>query len=242
MGGLWPDGRLPGGRLTAVTAIEPVARPVVLVVTDSLGFPRAEPERVEYRESYVGLLRAAFPQYDIVHFGQGGATIERLFNYTSYYHHTLTPVVCFMQSGIVDCAPRALTEIEIQVLNRLPVLGSPISRLVKRHANRIRRMRKLYYTPLARYEAAVERFEATFTRVQWITVPAPTSEYEASVPGISAQVRLYNAVLKRRLHIPTDDFDTADMMSDHHHLSVSGHRKLFLKLAEALNNLAPVAP
>ncbi|KQT31153.1 hypothetical protein ASG29_14300 [Sphingomonas sp. Leaf412] len=223
-------------RLPAAVAA-PRERPVVLIVTDSLGFPRPEPECVTYLGTYVARLRDAFPHYEIVHYGHGGATIERLFEYTSYFRGTVSPVACFVQSGVVDCAPRALTEVELQVIKRLPVVGGLLGRAVQRHAATIRRLRKLSYTPLDRYEATVRRFEEAFGAVHWITIPPPSATYESAVPGMTAQVDRYNAVLARRSHISTADFADAEMMSDHHHLSGAGHYKLFGRLRAVLTTL-----
>ena len=98
----------------------PVARVryKVLFITDSLAFPRTEPEAVMYEDTYIALLKAAFPQCDFIHHGRGGATIVDLFKHSTYYHETLKPDLVFMQSGVVDCAPRALTVVEQQVISR----------------------------------------------------------------------------------------------------------------------------
>ncbi len=212
----------------------PLSRPVVLVITDSLGFPRSEPEYVDYAETYIAQLRASFPNYDIVHYGHGGATIERLFDYTTYYHKTVRPILCIMQCGVVDCAPRALTEMELQILKRLPFIGRPLGRLVQRNAGMLRQFRSLSYTSLPRFEAAVARFEATFPKVQWITIPPPTTAYEDVVPGMTKQVSRYNAVLAARTHISTADFNEGEMMSDHHHLNARGHFKIFRRIQKAI--------
>ena len=81
----------------------------ILFITDSLAFPRREPEAVMYEDTYIALLKTEFPQCDFIHHGRGGATIVELFKHSIYYHETLRPDLVFMQSGVVDCAPRALT-------------------------------------------------------------------------------------------------------------------------------------
>ncbi len=208
------------------TTPEQAVRDTILIVTDSLGFPRAEPELVRYEQTYIARLRAAFPQYDIVHYGQGGATIDRLYANMSYYSGTINPRFCFIQSGIVDCAPRALKEVELQILKRLPLIGAPTGRLIQRNAAKIRRYRKLQYTPLDQFRACVTQFEQLFARTWWITIPSASAAYEATLPGIGVEIDRYNAVLRSRNHIDCSDFEDADMMSDHHHLGVRGHRRL----------------
>ena len=211
-------------------------RPAILIITDSLAFPRALPEHVSYAETYVARLRAAYPDHDIVHYGHGGAPIAKLFSYSTYYHTTLSPILCFIQSGVVDCAPRALTEVELQLITRLPLIGGALGTLVQRNAKILRRVRKLSYTSLEDYRAYVRRFEATFDPVYWITIPPPTAMYESQVPGMSRQAAQYNDVLVQHKHVSTADFTADDMLSDHHHLSGIGHGKIFRRISEIVES------
>lgn len=206
----------------------------VLILTDSLAFPRTEPEVVTYEQTWVALLKRRFPDVDFVHCGRGGATIGDLFKHSAYYHGTIKPALVLMQSGIVDCAPRALSVIEQQVLQRLPLVGPLILAIVRRNAARLRRWRKMSYTSLSDYEAFVQTFECLFTNVHWIGVLPVNTEYESRVQGISAAVDRYNAILRRRNYISTDDFSSLDIMSDHHHLNAGGHVRLAAKLAETV--------
>ncbi|NYT39228.1 SGNH/GDSL hydrolase family protein [Sphingomonas sp. R-74633] len=183
-----------------------------------------------YEQSYIAQLKAANPDYDVIHYGHGGATIERLFNYTSYFHRTVRPDFCFVQSGIVDCAPRALKEIELQAIKALPLVGRMIGKLVQKNAATIRKFRKLSYTPIDTYRVYLDKFEQTFGRIWWITIPPASSAYEQQLPGITAQVDAYNQLLEVRPHVATADFTEAEMMSDFHHLSVAGHKKLFARM------------
>lgn len=208
--------------------------PTVLILTDSLAFPRSEPEVVTYEQTWVALLKRRFPDIDFVHCGRGGATIGDLFKHSAYYHGTIKPVLVLVQSGIVDCAPRALSVIEQQVLQRLPIIGSLILALVRRNAARLRRWRKMSYTSLASYEVSVQAFEHLFGNVHWVGILPVDAEYESRVQGIGAAVDRYNAVLRRRNYISTTDFSSRDIMSDHHHLNADGHRRLAARVAETV--------
>lgn len=209
-------------------------RQQVLLITDSLAFPRLKPEQVNYNDTYVALLKSAFPQCDFIHVGRGGGTIVELFKHSAYYHGTVSPALVLMQSGIVDCAPRALSVIEQQVLQRLPLLGPWLSDLARRHAPALRRLRRMSYTSLPAFAAYADRFEQLFGNVHWIGILPANPAYEERVEGIGAAVRAYNAVLRSRRFISTDDFEAADIMSDFHHLSARGHRRLFTRLAEVM--------
>ena len=214
----------------------------ILFITDSLGYPRAEPEQVRYEETYMALLKREFPYCDFIHQGYGGATIGELFNRTSYFHGTVSPDLVFVQSGIVDCAPRALTVVEQQVLVRLPLLGPLMIRLVKRYSALLRRTRKLTYTPPSVFAAYAERFEQLYRRVHWIGILPASDAYERKVEGIQRNVGAYNALLSQRRLVDTSAFHQSDIMSDYHHLSVAGHRRLAAVLAGVIRaELGPPA-
>lgn len=210
--------------------------PTVLLLTDSLAFPRSEPEVVHYEETWVALLRRRFPTVDFVHCGRGGATIVDLFKHSAYYHGTIHPALVLMQSGIVDCAPRALTVVEQQVLQRLPLLGPPLLAFARRHAAAMRRWRRISYTPLPTFEAWADRIESLFSNVHWIGVLPAHSDYETRVEGIGDAIDRYNAVLRRRRFVTTDDFTAEDIMSDFHHLSAAGHRRLANRLVDVVQS------
>jgi hypothetical protein len=215
-------------------------RHTVLVITDSLGFPRADPEHVAYSATYIAQLKAALPECDIIHQGYGGATIGELYKRTSYFHRTVQPDLVIMQTGIVDCAPRALRVVEQQILSRLPLLGPLAIRLTKKYSRALRRWRGLTYTPLAAFAEQMTRFEQLYPRLCWIEILPATPAYEAKLDGIGANIAAYNAVLRRARTVATSDFTEADVMSDFHHLSAAGHHKLAQRLLALLRaELAP---
>jgi hypothetical protein len=209
----------------------------ILVVTDSLGFPRREPERLRYEDTYIGLLKAKYPQYDFIHQGYGGATIRELFQHTSYFDQTLNPVLVIMQSGVVDCAPRALTRIEQHVISNLPFLKRFLVPLVKRYSPFLRRIRKITYTSPEDFAAYVEQFEKRFSNVTWLGIVPSTPEWEERVTGIGKQIDLFNAILARHKFISTDNLVAHDIMSDFHHPNALGHRKIFERLEAAIDAL-----
>jgi lysophospholipase L1-like esterase len=206
----------------------------ILILTDSLAFPRSEPEIVPYERTWVALLKRKFPEIDIVHCGRGGATIVDLYKHSTYFHGTIEPKLVLVQSGVVDCAPRALTVMEQQVLKRLPLIGSLILSLVRKNAALIRRWRRMSYTTLTSYEAWVNAFERLFSNVYWIEILPATTEYEVHVRGIGAAINSYNEVLQRRNYITTADFTHDDIMSDYHHLNINGHQRLADRLADTV--------
>ncbi|WP_141213211.1 SGNH/GDSL hydrolase family protein [Janthinobacterium sp. PC23-8] len=203
----------------------------ILFITDSLAFPRAEPEFVSYEETYIAYLKHEFPDCDFIHQGRGGATIVDLFTHTAYFHETLRADLVFIQSGIVDCAPRALTVMEQHVVSRLPVLGRLLTSLVKKYSRWLRKNRKITYTSVDRFSAYIKKFESLFPNVYWIGILPATGDYEAKIEGIQQNVEIYNNVLRKTQMIETTMFKSIDIMSDHHHLNAAGHRKMYASLA-----------
>lgn len=209
----------------------------ILIVTDSLGFPRHEPEMLRYEDTYIGLLKAKYPQYDFIHQGYGGATIRELLQHTAYFDRTLDPTLVIMQSGVVDCAPRALTRIEQYAVAHLPILNRLLVPLVKRYSPFLRRIRKITYTSPDNFASYVAQFEQRFARVAWLGIVPSTPAWEERVVGIGRQVALFNAILAKQTFIPTDDLVAQDIMSDHHHPNASGHRKIFERLEPVIDAL-----
>jgi hypothetical protein len=206
----------------------------ILFITDSLAYPRHEPERVLYDETYIALLKNAFPECDFIHHGRGGATLLELYKHSAYYHQTISPDLVFIQSGIVDCAPRALKVVEQQIISRLPLVGGVLTALVKRFSGVLRRTRRMTYTTPAAFAQLVQQFEALFPKVFWIGILSATDEYENKLEGIGRNVGLYNDILRERRFVPTLEFDATMIMSDHHHLNCAGHRKMFEVLARVI--------
>ena len=211
--------------------------PQILIITDSLGFPRESPEFVQYSETYIALLKAKFRTYDFIHIGRGGGTIVDLFKHTNYFHGgTIKPMLVLMQSGVVDCAPRALTEIEQYILARLPIVGPWIGAAVKRHVRPLRRWRNMTYTPLSTFEDYVNRFEVLYTNIHWIGILPADAEYERSLNGMTDNINKYNNILRTRRFVATDDFTSKHIMTDFHHLNKAGHEKLFERLAKVVES------
>ncbi|MFW0737289.1 hypothetical protein [Flavobacterium sp. T12S277] len=212
----------------------------VLIITDSLGFPRSTPELLLYEETYIALLRNKFADYDIIHQGRGGATIRELYNHSTYYHETLNPDIVIIQSGIVDCAPRALTLTEQHIISRLPFVSKILISLVKKNSNFLRRYRKIKYTPVEIYQEYIRKFNALFQNTYWIGILPASDDYEKQLHNIKKSIFTYNDILKKEntndKYVSLVNYTDFDIMSDFHHLNKSGHAKLFKDISVFLSN------
>jgi hypothetical protein len=207
---------------------------IILFITDSLAFPRISPEKISYEETYLFLLKKKFPDIDFLHFGIGGGTINKLYIGSEYYHETLNPDIVFMQSGIVDCAPRALREIEIQILSRIPVFGKLILNLVKKYSNFLRVKRNIQYTSINEFVFYMNSFEEKFKNIIWIEILPPVKEYEIKVNNIGNNIQVFNDEIKKKAHLSCANFNKDHVLSDYHHLSSNGHIELYKEIVKII--------
>jgi len=214
-------------------------RAKILVITDSLGFPRSSPEQVMYEDTYIALLREKYQYFDIIHQGRGGATIRELYDHSAYYHETLKPEFVFMQSGIVDCAPRALSLTEQHIISRLPLISKPLISLVKANSGFLRRHRNIRFSSKEVYQEYIKKFNVLFDNIYWIGILPASQNYENQLAGITGSIKQYNSILQKESsdgnYISLDNYVETDIMSDFHHLNKSGHARLFNDLSEIVD-------
>jgi lysophospholipase L1-like esterase len=208
----------------------------MLIITDSLGLPRPKPEIVEYNDTWVKKISI---YYDVWQYSSGGATIIDLYSQIEYYK-MFNPDIVLIQSGIVDCAPRALTKFESQFLNHFTLSKKITSKmLTKRRLENMRKRRKCTYTSLENFEEVVKLFKNEFkNKLFWIGIMPASDNYETIVPGIKKNIELFNNVIKKNLfdnYLPVADFTNQYLMSDNIHLSKEGHSLLFERISSKLN-------
>lgn len=205
----------------------------VLVITDSLGLPRKKPQICDYEETWPTLLRNSG---HVVHqVSIGGATVNELFN-QSHYHCSFNPEIVIVQSGIVDCAPRALTKFENLIFNKFYLSRKFMKYILPKITNILRRYRGISYTNIGIYEKNILRFKNQFSDADlfWLSIVPSNEEYEKSVPGIDKNIKKYNSILKKQLKdnlIWLKNIENG-VMSDHIHLNSMGHKYIFDLITE----------
>jgi hypothetical protein len=210
----------------------------VLIIGDSLCLPRLKPEAVDIFETWPYLLKKN-NEFEIILLGVGGATIKKLYE-LSWYYEGCKPDFVIVQSGIVDCAPRALKFLENDIINSSYFLSAIFKFLVP--INLLRKYRKITYTNLTEYIKYIRLFINRFSNSQiiFIEILSPREEYELLVPGISINIRKYNIALQsetlgdRTTFLRTCDLPVVGIMDDHHHLNSIGHSWLNEKLIKSL--------
>lgn len=197
----------------------------VLLLTDSLSLPRSyENGTVLWEDIYFNKLRHHFFDIEFILVAMGGATITQLHLTLNYYKET-KPDIVILQSGIVDCAPRALGQLEQQIVIKLRMF-----RLVHPFIKGLRKIRNITYTKPKEYEETLLKIKNSFPGKPFISIGIlPGCEaYDKKVPGVSKRIEQYNAILKQHsIFIDNRNFPRDGIINDFHHLNEKGHQEIF---------------
>ena len=223
--------------------IDLVDKKRVLIIGDSLALPRERPEPVRYDETWPEQLKKT-GRFDIIQLSLGGGTIVDLFEQTSYYKH-YNPDIVIIQSGIVDCAPRALTQLELRFL-----LSNKLSRLFLSRflpINFLRAHRKITFVDKNKFEESYENVILQFKGCNYILIGILpiSSDYEKKVKGISKNQVEYNNIIKslalklKGKYLNTDLMPIDGIMTDFHHLNSVGHSWIFSAIVDVIDTKIP---
>jgi lysophospholipase L1-like esterase len=209
----------------------------ILILADSPSLPRLHPEICEYEDTWPYLLKMDFLVHQV---SIGGATISDLVRQMEY-HKMVKPDFIILQCGIVDCAPRALSLFELELVKRIWGLRSILLPFIKRNNKWIRKVRKATNTDPFLFKKELTKLLALNSKTKFLGVGIlqANSEYEEIVPGISVHVAQYNKILVDALgknFISLDQLDRSGIMSDHIHLNKAGQLAVFNKIASFLKS------
>lgn len=205
----------------------------ILVLSDSLALSRSYPELCVFEKCWPQLFEKS-GEYRLHQVSLGGATIDEI-SFQATYHVLFDPDIVVLQAGIVDAAPRSLSKYERLRIAKVPFVGNSILNACQRNKIRLRKWRKISYTKIDAFEEnaiAIHNLFPNATVFALGIVPAQVG-YEKTVPGISKQVALYNAILKKVFgsnFISLDEIPKEGIMSDHIHLNSLGHEYVLSKL------------
>ncbi len=207
----------------------------LLVLGDSLTLPRSNPEVCHYDKTWPVILRS---KYNIHQVSIGGGTVGDLRRQVSY-HIDFGPQIVIVQSGIVDCAPRAFSQFELELMTRVWLLNSVLKQLARRYSRHLRRIRGITYTKPLEFGKTAAHIRDSFPTTQfiWLGILPAIRDYEKKVPGITGRINEFNAILQQLLgssFCSLDDIPQEGIMSDNIHLNDVGHsyvaKKVELKL------------
>ena len=214
----------------------------ILFVTDSLGLPRELPDKVIYEKTYLNILRHYFkqkiPDLEIISISIGGGSIEDLSRQLLGYYKATDPDLVIIQSGIVDCSPRMFKKSELARVQIGPRTRKVVFKLNQNFKVKIRKHRKITYTPPKEFEKVSKRLKEIFDdRIYWLGILPTSQDYELIVPGISKNVTFYNNLIKKNYQnqfIDLSTFPFQGISKDHHHLNEHGHQLIAAHLKALL--------
>jgi len=213
---------------------------LIFILTDSLSLPRVEPQKVALQDTYIMLLKNAFPQHEIVSLSIGGATLEMLESQFFTYYFPVNPDMVIVHAGIVDCAPRALKTWEVKLFNSAEPFQFFYKHLIKKHTIWLRKKRNLTYTHLGKFGEIAYRYKNKLgQKIFWIGIAPASDDYELQLPGIKKNIQNYNNLLKSIFEdkfISVDAMPADCLMSDYHHLNERGHRFIFENLKNKIKS------
>lgn len=212
------------------------AKKRILILSDSLALPRAVPEKVNFEDTWVELLKVKFPDAIFHQFSLGAATIDKLWE-QFYFHKYFRPDICILQCGINDCSPRALTEFEQNLINSNRYTRKLGNILIPKMKLYLRRNRYVRYTSEKKFEEILMMFLSQKIPFIGVGIIPANDEYEKRVPGIKNNIIKYNQILLRILEkcfVDTSNISQECLMSDHHHLNENGHKDIFLRISKLL--------
>jgi len=203
------------------------------MISDSLGLPRLTPEKVIFKNTYFAKLRDANTDLSFVQLFIGAANLPFLYS-NSVYYEAFEPDLVFVQSGVVDCAPRAFRNIELAILRKIKIKVS------KSMLPTLRKYRKIRYTSPILFRKSIQNMQARFgkEKVYWIAIMPASDSWEKIVPGIKTSVEKYNRILAEELgnNLLVRNAETNWLMSDYHHMNELGHREVSVQINKVIQN------
>ncbi|HUS00530.1 MAG TPA: SGNH/GDSL hydrolase family protein [Chitinophagaceae bacterium] len=207
----------------------------ILVLTDSLGLSRnSNGNLVRYEKTWVNLLKADFIIHQV---SIGGATITDIVNQMDY-HSQFQPDIVIVQSGIVDCAPRAFTKTERMIFSAVPLVNKLFNKISANYGRQIRNFRQKTYTPPRIFEGSINKIRDFFfpVPVYFLGIVPAMEDYEKQVKGIKNKIDLYNNIIKKSAnYISLEEITIDRLMPDWHHLNESGNEYVYRKILQEIN-------
>lgn len=220
----------------------------ILIVSDSLGAPRKDAEIISYDETWVGQLSHYLQDInnEVICFTENGLSSGALLAHCKHKLTLYDPDMIIFQYGIVDCAPRVLTDRE-KLFFRMIGLTRPIHKIAhKYHAELSRKRNKTLYT-IAQFENHVSNIysiikEETSAKIFNIAIAPANDVYINKSPGIKKNIAQFNAVLKKYSDIFIEYnatfYDVQKIfLPDAHHLNKDGHIFLYAVVKNYLDKV-----
>lgn len=211
----------------------------ILVLTDSLGLPRDQPESVFYEQTWPYFLSQG--KYTVLQSSIGGATSDDMLKQMSYLRQ-YKPDIVILHVGIVDCAPRALTQLERMIFSSNKIVRRIVFTILPHIARPLRKMRNISYVSKKKFRVNLNRLISLSPQSCYYAIGiVPISDvYELQVPKMTKRAQEYNRILQEifeKNFINIDKMPIDHIMSDFHHLNEKGHLYIYKEIQKRLNML-----
>lgn len=227
---------------------------IVLIQGDSLPLPR---ESVQYTETWPGRLRASLDIEHVANLSASEKTIADVNidhpNFSERELELYRPSTVILQIGIVDCAPRYLTQTQKQLVDLLPknIFSKGVRHMVKKLRTRSHQRAYVSRSEFRRHvQQYVQRcLEIDVDQVLIIKIMSAGEKYLSRNKRVGEAISEYN----ERLSAVASEYqevtafrplaDTKDQekdivdshtLPDGFHLNATGHELLFERLMQRL--------
>lgn len=219
------------------------------IVGDSVPLPRAfEPGAPLATETWPYLLAAAdLKRYWVVNCC-GSRTILELDEILKRIVYYYRPQVTIISLGIVDCAYRTLSGLELALVKKVPYLSQLLQPWLRQHHYFLTKLRRMPYTPphifRTRLVKALKFCQTIKTLPLYVSI-LPAGERMRSVSyDIEANISRYNQIVADLLP-PEQIVDLRPLtarleeylLADGHHLNPAGHRACADLILARLQNI-----
>lgn len=206
----------------------------VLIITDSLGAPRfVDGEKIEYEDTWVYKIFTYMRKYDIevIFMTLNGLDSTQLLSLIKDKLLLYKADIVLLQYGIVDCAPRVLTDKEIMFFSILK-LSRVVKKIISKFHAPLSNFRKLQHTEIEKFKVNVKIIYRLFyeQNIKVVNIPiAPACEkYKEKSPKISKNIEMYNNIIKSNTNLYLEDLyincnKEKIFLNDLHHLNQDGH-------------------
>jgi acyl-CoA thioesterase I len=215
----------------------------ILIVADSITLPR---ENLPYEDTWVYMIKSAFPDYDIIDRPTSGATSTRLVTEGgggTILLERYRPQTVILQMGMVECAPRLFKKYGLEHFIMTRVLTTSLQwRYIQYIKKTRRRDPRVTYVSPETFRTNImnyfQRAQALGTMVIVIPIAPPNSLLLQTSPHAGTNIDLYNKIYREAaspfgnvvIIDPYSGIEIDSLALDEVHLNEKGSRYI----AEAL--------
>lgn len=212
----------------------------ILIITDSLGCPRAQ---VLPNETWTEKIISKYKDRGLIYtyciYGLKCTDIP--FNWIYY----LKPDIIICQIGICDACRRACPESLLKVFEKLKKIGKVYQYFASKYHFYLTKLWNMHYTDISAFEESVKKLCSTHkTRIAFIPIAPPGDYLIRKTYGVASDVKEYNRIFlkySKRHNVSLlsvyDGVKADDIIikEDGHHLNENGNELVYNAVSMYIN-------